>query len=340
MRKTLFSLLAASSAFISTAQVITFEGLSLPNSDTFFVDYSQPAQDVGFDVGSVHFPCVYDTVYGGVWSGGFAYSNKKDSVNGSYTNDYAAKPAVGFNGSDKYAVYFEGYSNKKRIILSGDGEPPYVKTFTGFYGTNSTYVYSTLRDGNFVSRKFGDTTGTGSGLAQGSQPDWFKLTIHGYDNGAVLPDSVEFYLADYRFNDNDSDYIVRDWTWVDLSSLGGVIDSLEFELTSTDNGSFGMNTPAYFCMDDLTPLISTNIKTVKAFAAKIYPNPAINEINVEVNDNAVTSIFVTDLTGKRLAAYQVKDRHTVIPTAQLPSGMYMLQITNGKQTATQRFIKQ
>ena len=63
-------------------------------------------------------------------------------------------------------------------------------------------------------------------------------------------DSVDFYLADYRFADNSEDYIVKDWTFVSLEALGDV-DSLLFSLTSTDNDSmFGMNTPAYFCMDN------------------------------------------------------------------------------------------
>ena len=43
-----------------------------------------------------------------------------------------------------------------------------------------------------------------------------------------------------------------DWEWVDLSSLGTVA-GLEFDLSSSDTGPSGMNTPAYFAMDDLTP---------------------------------------------------------------------------------------
>ena len=62
--------------------------------------------------------------------------------------------------------------------------------------------------------------------------------------------TVDFYLADYRFADNSKDYIVENWEYVDLSSLG-VVKSLEFSLNSSDAGVFGMNTPAYFAMDDL-----------------------------------------------------------------------------------------
>lgn len=337
MRKILLSLAAIVTAHMASAQsVVDFESLTLPKADTFYVNYSDPGNDVGFGVGDVYFQCYYDTSFGGMWSNGFAYSNMTDSVTVGYTNMYSAITAKGYANSDNYVVYWDGYGDKARMTFVND-----TARVTGFYLTNSTYVYTTIRDGYFTARKFGDTTGTNSGLPQGSYPDWFKLTIKGYANGAVLNDSVEFYLADYRFNDNDSDYIVREWQWIDLTSLGNTIDSIEFYLNSSDYGSFGMNTPAYFCMDNVTRTSTiTNVKDAETVAAKIYPNPAITELNVETIDNTVKTLTITDMTGRVLATYLVTDKLTKIATAHLPSGMYLLQLGNGKQTATQRFIKQ
>jgi len=62
---------------------------------------------------------------------------------------------------------------------------------------------------------------------------------------------VEFYLADFQFTDNAFDYILDGWTWVDLSSLGSAVKTLEFALSSSDTGMWGMNTPAYFALDNL-----------------------------------------------------------------------------------------
>ena len=45
--------------------------------------------------------------------------------------------------------------------------------------------------------------------------------------------------------------VIDDWTWFDTSGLGKV-HGLKFSLSSSDTGQFGMNTPAYFAMDDLT----------------------------------------------------------------------------------------
>ena len=62
---------------------------------------------------------------------------------------------------------------------------------------------------------------------------------------------IDFYLADFRFDDNTLDYIVDQWTTVDLSGLTNAVE-LQFSLSSSDVGDFGMNTPAYFAVDHVT----------------------------------------------------------------------------------------
>ena len=115
----------------------------------------------------------------------------------------------------------------------------------GAYLTNATYPYLTMRDGGpfGFAKQFGGVSG--------DDPDFFLVTITGYDDSASSVGSVDFYLADYRFTDNTQDYLVDQWAWVDLSSLGAV-KQLQFTLSSSDNDPvFGMNTPAYFVLDDL-----------------------------------------------------------------------------------------
>ena len=62
---------------------------------------------------------------------------------------------------------------------------------------------------------------------------------------------MDVYLADYRNADPGLDYVLTDWAWVDLTSLGDQVSQLGFTLTSSDNSRFGMNTPAYFAIDNL-----------------------------------------------------------------------------------------
>ena len=60
--------------------------------------------------------------------------------------------------------------------------------------------------------------------------------------------TVDFKLADYTVTEE----LVTDWTFIDLTSLGTNVSKLAFSLSSTDNGPWGMNTPSYFAMDNLT----------------------------------------------------------------------------------------
>ncbi len=62
---------------------------------------------------------------------------------------------------------------------------------------------------------------------------------------------LEVYLADYRFADSQQDFIRDDWLLLDLRSLG-TIRSLRFDIESSDVGNFGINTPTYFALDNIT----------------------------------------------------------------------------------------
>jgi len=167
------------------------------------------------------------------WSG-FAYSNTSDITTAGYTNQYSAITGVGNEGSSNYAVCYP--------IPSADVEFETITNVTGFYVTNSTYAYLSMKNGDAFSKKFGGENG--------DDPDFFKLTIESLDEFEKPVDKVDFYLADFRFADHSKDFILNHWTWVDLSTLKEA-KKLRFSLSSSDN-SFGfMNTPSYFCIDDL-----------------------------------------------------------------------------------------
>ena len=334
-----FTLLFSALVLGTTAHaqtVATFDDLTLSKADTSYISYYDPGADVGFNDGLAHFPCVYDTSsFGNSWGGGFSYSNWTDSVTSGYTNQYSAKTARGYNGSSNYAVIWCSnpltyeYNTYLKLNGSAIGQP--VK---GFYITNSTYAYNDMRDGNPpFSKKFGGVTG--------NDPDWFMLTVYGYLGGVRSADSVNFYLADYRFAHNDSDYILKTWQWINLLPLGHV-DSLGFSLSSSDTGSFGMNTPAYFCMDNFTTNeLAVSVNNVQpSYLAKVYPNPAINTLYVDVTDNTVEQVSVIDMTGNVISTYSTSAKHIEINIATLPAGMYVLQLSGGGKVANTKFIKQ
>jgi len=216
----------------TAAPVADFEDLALaPGSywdgtDTIgaktFVSHGVAFRNVSYDWGNF------------VSWDGFAYSNINDTATAGYTNQYAVwTPGTGLDGAGNYAIGYRG-SESVRLTLA---DPAVVQRLRV---NNTTYAALAVRDGEYVAKKFGGD--------DGNDPDWFKLTIRGVSEGGDPTGSVDFYLADYRFADNAQDYIVAAWATVDVSSLG-TVKHLEFDLDSTDQGAFGMNTPAYFALD-------------------------------------------------------------------------------------------
>lgn len=231
MKKFTLSFLTLLWATFSFSQTVsTFENLNLA-PDTFWNGSDLTG---GFSSGNAYFANDYDTTYSS-WSG-FAYSNKKDTTTAGSGNQYSAVTGTGYGGSPSYAVA-NGYGDLK-VRLTGNTAGT---TLTGVYVTNSTYAALSMRDGDQFAKKFGGPTG--------NDDDWFKLTAQGWLNGNPTANSIEFYLADYRFANNTQDYIVKSWQWFNLQPLGNV-DSVAFYLSSSDTGMFGMNTPAYFVIDN------------------------------------------------------------------------------------------
>ncbi len=308
MSKSLLSLFASLLVSFSFGQTISdFESFSLA-PDSFLNGSAQPLGTVYSD-GHADFTNYYDTAFGGFWSGGWAISTMRDDTTAGFANLYSAYPASGANATLTYAVGQQG----SRIHLTGNAQGGVV---SGLYITNSTFAYLSMLNGDGFAKQFGGPTG--------NDPDFFKLTISGWYNGNPLDSSVDFYLADYRFTDNTQDYIVDDWQWVDLTSLGNV-DSLSFQLFSSDTGQFGINTPTFFCIDQLTTADSkVSLAENQTIDISIYPNPAQDQIRIESevkiqSYEIVNTVGITVLKGEDLIS------GTAINISQLPAGRYFFR---------------
>jgi hypothetical protein len=214
------------------AQTIDFEDLTLaPQS---FYNGSDGAG--GFVSQTAFFNNNYDAQFG-FWSG-WSYSNQTDVTTAGFMNQYSAYnvPDGGGDGSPNYGVAYNGQFGAAYIRLPDGTAPVSVRV------TNTTYAALSMRDGDMFAKKFGGPGGT--------DPDFFVLTIYGLDDSGAVSSSVPFFLANYTFQDPALNYIVSSWTTVDLTPLGNVT-SLAFGLISSDIGPFGMNTPAYFAIDNL-----------------------------------------------------------------------------------------
>ncbi len=282
----------------------------------------------GFTNGNLFFPNDYNDAWGS-WSG-WAMSNSTDVTDPEFTNQYSSIVGAGAMQSSNYAVSFVSGESILKIDDTTKGD-----SILGMYITNGTYPYLVIRDGNQFSKKFGGVTG--------DDPDYFLLTIKKYLDGNLSTDSVDFYLADYRFADNSEDYIIDDWTFVDLSSLGKV-DSLSFTMASTDVGQFGINTPTYFCADNITTseIIQVSNSNLQAqLNVEIFPNPTSDFLfikNLENQNNMEISIY--NMLGQEFQNNTITNYSNSINVQNLPKGTYLIKVQDGEKQHSQLFVKQ
>lgn len=196
------------------------------------------------------------------WDGGFVISdwNYKSNISGtsgdwwySYLNQCSVYSGTdgakngGAGGSSNFAVmfgYVDSYNESFGVQLpkveftSGSGVIESVEVCL------NSYAYGVIEYGN----TFGSA---GQAVPLKDINGYFKLLAYGF-NGTTPTnggDPVEIYLADYSDPSSIISPIIT-WTNFDLSALGNVT-RVEFNFEGSDSGTYGLNTPAYVCIDNV-----------------------------------------------------------------------------------------
>lgn len=161
---------------------------------------------------------------------GYSLSNETATSYASLNDQWHSAVGEGHNGSSNFSVAFpEGQFVE--VTNSADGD-----IINGVYVSNSAYAYNGMAVGDGFATAF-------------SQGSWFKLTAVGFDADDEETARTDFYLADYRSENALDHYILDTWQWMDLRPLGKVA-KVRFLLDGSDKGQHGLNTAAYFALDD------------------------------------------------------------------------------------------
>lgn len=313
-------------AISANSQTVTFETLPLMPPAVYWKGMPGIDSTISFQDGGATFINDNDTSSWGDFWGGWGYSANTDTVDGTYMNDMSAITGKGHNNSTTYGVAYLSYdSSLNRIVFSS------TKQLAGFYITNSTYAYKTILNGDFTSKKFGGTTG--------NDPDFFRIDITGWLGGVPKIDTVRFYLADYRDSNNANDYIVKDWTFLDLSSLGGV-DSMTYTLVSTDTNSFGMLTPAYFCIDDIESVPLSVDLVAKEDDINVYPVPMNDYLTIDNNSDKSFEFSIMTMNGQEISSAVIGQYESKkIQTSTWAKGTYLIRFNHGEKTLYKKIAK-
>lgn len=314
----------------SSQNVANFENINLlPNSF-----WNGSNNSGGFYSGGFYFSNSYTDYGGGMYSWyGFSCSNMSDTTTMGYTNQFSAITGRGALNSNNYAVSYVNFDWMNNYVMSPNAVRfPNPMIVSGFYLTNSTYAYYSMLYGDgSLAKKFGGITG--------NDPDWFKLQIKGYNNG-IAKDSLDFYLADFRFSNNSLDYIVKEWKWVEISSMG-LLDSLSFGLSSSDMGTYGMNTPSYFCIDELNSnhLNISNYELSKSIDIVVYPQPVVDRLFFKIENDLLESAKILTISGLIIREIKLGKNSNSIDLTDLASGIYLLELHFANKKYYKKIVK-
>ena len=294
---------------------IDFESLTVP-AEGYYNGSSDHSGTIGesetftYNIENATFYVTYTQGDGyGYWNA-LAYSNQMDKITEGFTNYSSYSDHTdggGANGSANYIFSYGGDS----IMFDETVEIQNAKI------TNSTYAYLYMTNGS------GYTYTT---------DDYFILTITGIMNDNSTTGSVDFYLANFT---NGNAYVIDDWTNVDLSSLGNV-DGLKFTFSSSDVGQYGINTPLYYCLDDLQYSNIVSVENGLSDNVSIYPNPANSTVNI---DNVLgANISINDITGKTIYTKNNCLNNEKVEISNLKSGIYFIRIEDNSRVFTKKLI--
>lgn len=179
----------------------------------------------------------YDGVVYKAWKG---FCPSKSTDNADYTggdwiaHQWASITGKGATGTPGYMLacwdVTESTTTMPKEVSVGIGTASNT-TFNpqSAYITNSSYGYYAMLKGTPFNHAF-------------TADDWCKVTIiglYGYDETG----RIDVYLA-------KDGKILDQWQKVDLTPLGEC-NVVYFQMSSSDSGQWGMNNPAYFCLDEL-----------------------------------------------------------------------------------------
>jgi hypothetical protein len=184
-----------------------------------------------------------DSSWGGYYWDGFTICKSSYNATGGLEHQWSNMAGGGVNVTadgvsvdpeKPYVIAFWSwfYEDPSLTIMFDDGNAYDVK---GMYINNTPYAYYCCAEGNSFARPLNQ------------EGDYFKVIAHGVHEDDS-ESTIEFELCGFH---NGQFSGITDWTWWDMSELGKVV-KIYFTMESTDTGDYGMNTPAYFAMDQLT----------------------------------------------------------------------------------------
>lgn len=196
-------------------------------------------------------------------------------------------------------------------------------------------VYSFSNDDSIISvdcRKHVDSQVIRMGMYVPVQKK-YRLVLGEYN--MVL--GTRIYLHD-KYTNTKEEIVPGFEYWFDVTSDPATQGDNRFELvmegkpTKTGNPTTNVKNIAN----------NETTETTKGFEVSIVPNPAQSVAKLKYKGDNATELHVTiaNIMGAVVAAFDAKGTEIVLPIQNLQTGMYLVEVSNGKETVVEKLIKQ
>ncbi|WP_162427779.1 M1 family aminopeptidase [Pontibacter pudoricolor] len=99
--------------------------------------------------------------------------------------------------------------------------------------------------------------------------------------------------------------------------------------------------PDNWILNDVTQIVRNNNLTVPDFVPVVFPNPVTgNAVTITDLDFTPTTAVIFDRIGRKMGTQTiVQQKEIQLQVANLPAGLYFIQLSNGQQSQQAKFVK-
>ena len=131
---------------------------------------------------------------------------------------------------------------------------------------------------------------------------------------------------------------VNDYTWLfgDGTQESGIARLPPGQIEATHTYALGNNAPSTiklvvnnnFGTDTVLRSVPTNVAdlTEAGHKVKVYPNPATDQLSVEIEEEEIQLLYLIDVKGKVIKTFDAKANRVVVPTHDVATGTYILRV--------------
>lgn len=175
----------------------------------------------------------------------YSYYNQMSVYNTTSTN--GANTNAGHSGNNFAVVY--GYKDSYNAQWMDKPSFAFDRSYNlkGLWICNSSYTYGVIMNGNSFGSSGVATPLSAQVDSNGNHIGYFQVELECYDSRGQLQATYTKLLADYRGSNNENP--VTSWTYWPINQEK--VRTVKFNFSGSDSGTYGLNTPAYLCIDDI-----------------------------------------------------------------------------------------